>query len=119
MDQIIQENAVLGTVIRDSTFFLGIQCKTHEMPPDIKSASQDLLHSGEDNDLIMVQKFKVVYPCGMNITYFPFDKQFCKFILKMETKGDQSVFLKTDPKKESVSYDGPYLLHEFELINIQ
>ena len=89
------------------------------LPPDIKRQSQNLLHKGAENDLIMIQKFKVVYPCQMNITYFPFDKQLCKFILKMETKGNHSVIFATDPDQKSVSYEGPNLLHEFELIDIK
>ena len=79
----------------------------------------DLLYSGAENDLIMSQKFKVAYPCQMNILYFPFDKQNCKIMLKMETKGNESVLLKTDPTKEIVSYAGTPLLQEFELADIK
>ena len=119
IDWTIHENADLGTVIRDKSFFLGIKCNTSELPPDIQSQSQNLLHSGAENDLITIQKFKVVYPCQMNITYFPFDKQLCNFILKMETKGNRSVIFAADPDQHSVSCGGPNLLHEFELIDIK
>ena len=88
-----------------------------ELPPDIGSNSKDLLYSGATNDLIMFQKFKVAYPCQMNILYFPFDKQHCQFKLKMVTNGNHSVVLKADPLKEIVSYAGPYLLQEFELVD--
>ena len=90
-----------------------------ELPPDIASVSKDSLYSGEENDLIMTQKFKVAYPCQMDILYFPFDKQECKITMKMETQGNQSVVLKLDPTKRSVSYDGPLQLQEFELVNIR
>ena len=83
------------------------------------SVSKDLMYSGYENSLIMSQKFRVAYPCQMDILYFPFDEQHCKFILKMETKGNQSVILKTDATKESVSYNGPRLLQEFELVDIR
>ena len=67
----------------------------------------------------MVQKFRVKYPCNMDMMYFPFDKQACQFDLKMKTKSN-SVILKADPTiKPSVSYAGPNILHEYELVNIK
>ena len=118
VQRIIHENAVLGKIERAPYYYLGVECLTRELSADIGSAAQNLLHSGADNDLIMRQRFKVVYPCPMDITYFPFDKQKCKFILKMETKGNQSVYLKSDTKKDAVRYLGDNMLHEFQLKNI-
>ena len=55
----------------------------------------------------------------MDMMYFPFDKQACQFDLKMKTKSN-SVILKADPAiKPSVSYAGPTLLHEYELVDIK
>ena len=118
VQRIIHENAVLGKIKRAPYYYLGVECLTKELSVNIGSAAQNLLHSGADNDLIMRQKFKVVYPCPMDITYFPFDKQKCKFILKMETKGNQSVFLKPETKKGAVRYLGDNMLHEFQLKSI-
>ena len=53
---LIHENAVLGMVIRDESCFLRIKCRTSELRPEIQSQSQHLLHSGAENDLIVVQK---------------------------------------------------------------
>ena len=56
----------------------------------------------------------------MNMMYFPFDKQECQFKLKMETKPNHSVILKADRTiKPSVSYAGPNILQEFELVDIK
>ena len=116
--RIVHENAVLGKVELAPDYYLGVECLTKELPMDIGSAAQNLLHSGADNDLIMTQRFKVVYPCPMVIKYFPFDKQECKFKLKMETKGSQSVFLQSDTRKAAVRYLGKKMLHEFQLKNV-
>ena len=118
VQRIIHDNAVLGKIKRSDEYYLGVECQTNELPVDIGSSAQNVLHSGADNDLIMRQKFKVVYPCPMDIRYFPFDKQECKIKLKMETKGSQSVFLKSDTKKDAVIYLGDTMLHEFQLKNI-
>ena len=118
VQRILHENAVLGKVELAPDYYLGVECLTKELPMDIGSAAQNLLHSGANNDLIMTQRFKVVYPCPMVIKYFPFDKQECKFKLKMETKGNGSVFLKSDTQKDAVIYLGDNMLHEFQLKDI-
>ena len=59
---LIHENVVLGMVIRDESCFLGIKCRTSELHPEIQSQSQHLLHSGAENDLIMVQKGHSINP---------------------------------------------------------
>ena len=119
VDLLIHENAFIGEVHFDSTFFLGINCTSPKLLPDIGSNDREVLYSGAENDLIMVQKFRVKYPCNMDMMYFPFDKQACQFDLKMKTKSN-SVILKADPAiKPSVSYAGPNLLHEYELVDIK
>ena len=110
---------MLGKVVCDHAFYLGVECSTKELEPDIGSAEQNILYSGANNDLIMVQKFKVVYPCPMNITLFPFDKQVCRFILKLETKGSKSVYLRAESRKDAVSYIGNDLLNEFKMKDIR
>ena len=68
----------------------------------------------------MVQKFRVKYPCNMDMMYFPFDKQACQFDLKMKTKDSHSIIIKADPTiNPSVSYAGPKLLNEYELVDIK
>ena len=55
----------------------------------------------------------------MNILYFPFDSQRCRFLLRIETKGNQSVVLRADPAAPTVTYAGPDKLQEFQLVNIE
>ena len=117
---LIHENAFIGEVHLDSTFVLGINCTSPKLLPDIGSNDREVLYSGAENDLIMVQKFRVKYPCNMDMMYFPFDKQECQFKLKMETKPNHSVILKADCTiKPSVSYAGPNILQEFKLVDIK
>ena len=120
VDFLIHENAFIGKVHLDSTFFLGINCTSPKLPPDIRSNDREVLYSGAENDLIMVQKFRVTYPCNMDMMYFPFDKQACQFDLKMKTKSNHSVILKADPDISLiVSYAGPNILHEYKVVNIK
>ena len=93
LNWIIHENAVVGSVVQDSSFFLGIECKSSEEPAHIEDSSQDVMHSGYNNSLVMIKKFRVLYPCQMNITSFPFDQQNCKFVLTMDTRSNVSVIL--------------------------
>ena len=96
------------------TYYLGIKCTSSELPD-----ANELLYSGEENDRVMVQKFKIGYPCLMDILYFPFDTQRCKFKLKLETKGSQSIILKANTTEKVVSYDGPFLMQKFRLLDIR
>ena len=115
LNWIIHENAVVGSVVQDSSFFLGIECKSSEEPAYIEDRSQDVMHSGHKNSLVMIKKFRVVYPCQMNITSFPFDQQNCKFALTMDTRSNTSVILTSLLNGTSVRYTGPDALNEFEL----
>ena len=115
MDWIIHENAVVGSVVQDSSFFLGIECESAEEPSEIEDSLQNVMHSGYKNSLVMIKKFRVLYPCQMNITFFPFDQQHCKFVLSMDTRSNMSVILSSLSNSSSVRYTGPDALNEFEL----
>ena len=110
---------MLGQIINDPDFYLGIKCDSKSLPPNIGNASEDVLYSGSGNDLIMRQKFRITYPCKMEVHYFPFDIQTCEFLMKLKTKGNLSVFLQADPTVDSVMYSGPKLLQEFEVSDIK
>ena len=119
LDKLVHENAVLGSVLKDSDYYLGIQCNSESLPRDIGNPSEDLTYSGHANDLIMTQKFRIIYPCKMNMQYFPFDLQTCAFKMKIKTKGNLSVVLQADPTVDSVAYSGPVFLQEFEVSRIK
>ena len=53
----------------------------------------------------------------MNILYFPFDRQLCRFVLKIDTKGEHSVLLRAGQNGPAVLYSGPAKLQEFQLVN--
>ena len=111
-------NAVIGTVLWDQNYFIGVRCLTEEILADIGSTSNDILISGSDNELIVKQKFKVSYPCQMNMKFFPFDDQECEVLLGLESKGNKSVYLKADESSNVVAYGGSLVLQEFEIMDI-
>ena len=51
--------------------------------------------------------------------FFPFDHQRCDITLDLESKGNNSVFLKADDDfTEAVVYGGSLILQEFEITDI-
>ena len=59
---------------------------------------------------------KIRYRCEFFVKNFPFDDGTCSFIISLAKNGNNTIVLTQD--HESVSYDGPLVLNEFEIKSI-
>ena len=60
-------------------------------PPSLEESVEAEVWSGAGAELVGSQRLRLQYRCQFHLTNYPFDTQFCSFILMMEVKGNKSV----------------------------
>ena len=113
MPKIVHENAVIGQIKKDDNLYVQIHPKMEPEIVDTERPTEDLMFLGKDNDLVMIQRFKLEYRCDFFLKVFPFDQQACKFIMKLKVQSNTSVMF--TESSEPVVYEGPRILTEFEV----
>ena len=96
--------------------YVKIQPVNNPLPMDALLSTEDLIFPGPQNDLVMIQKFKLEYLCDFHLGKFPFDDQRCDFLMRVRVPNNKSVIFV--PKTEAVMYNGPRVLAEFEIHEI-
>ena len=103
------DNAVIGNTKEDKTKYVQIQPDNNPLPISPVLATEDLIFPGPQNDLIMIQKFKLEYLCNFHLPKFPFD-----FLTRIRVPKNKSVMF----VDEAVVYKGPKVLAEFQVNKI-
>ena len=83
--KIIHENAVIGNIKRDVNINILINPKSKQKIDYPTSPMEEMIFSGADSDLIMIQRLKLEYICDFDLRKFPFDEQSCEFIMKIKS----------------------------------
>ena len=110
------DNAVIGNTKENKNMYVQIQPVNNPLPMDPVLPTEDLIFPGPQNDLVMIQKFKLEYLCNFHLQKFPFDDQRCDFLMKMRVPNNKSVMFV--PLAEAVVYNGPSVLAEFQVNEI-
>ena len=109
-------NAVIGNTKKDKNKYVHIQPVNNPLPMDPVSSTEDLIFPGLQNELVMIQKFKLEYLCDFHLRKFPFDDQRCDFLMRIRVPNNKSVMFV--PVAEAVVYIGPRVLSEFQINDI-
>ena len=64
------DNAVIGNTKEDKTKYVQIQPVNNPLPISPVLATEDLIFPGPQNDLVMIQKFKLEYLCNFHLQKF-------------------------------------------------
>ena len=79
------------------------------LPIDPVLSTEDLIFPGPQNDLLMIQNFKLEYLSNNHLQKFPFDQR-CDFLMRIRVPSNKSVMFV--PVAEAVTYNGPkFFLH--------
>ena len=113
--ELVHDNAIIGETKSVIFYQLGVEVENDPEPGDTGEPRETLIYRGKDNMLVATQRMKLKYRCEFFLLYFPFDDTNCDFYLSIRTVGNNSIRLTND--ENSVIYNGPSVLHEFEIIN--
>ena len=117
LDHVIHDNAVIGDIKEDSS--PGVQAFARGNGiVNSQDAKESLIFPGrgEINFLEMKSRMRVNYQCQFNLHNFPFDKQTCDFILKIQVVSNKTVAFKEEAENgSSIMYLGSKTLSEFEI----
>ena len=113
---ITYDNAVIGETIKEEFYSLGVIIKSKANPRSANTPKESLIYSGARNPLIVNQKMKTKYRCDFFVQNFPFNKEACRFIISLAKNGNNTIVLTQD--NNSIFYDGPLILNEFEIKSI-
>ena len=115
-ENIIHDNAILGTIIEDKHRDVGVTIATTETPVDIQQSIENYLYKGSEAELFMTQRFKMVYNCVFTLKKFPFDEHMCQFIMLLKTHQKHSMsFVEDHP---GVLYRGHSTVNQFNILNV-
>ena len=117
LPHIIFNNAIIGKTFEEKFYTLGVLIQNKPQPMKSEEPRETLIYSGIDNYLVMKQRLRLNYRCDFVVRNFPFDGQSCDFYISIKTTRNDSIKLTNDA--ESVTYKGPLVLNEFEIINLQ
>lgn len=112
-DILIHENAVVGSMRRDSALRILIHHTGHSLPPNICNTIEDVVFSGRETSLEMVERFKVEYNCDFDLLKFPFDHQNCEIVIKMAVEKGSNFSLVGDIPP--TIYNGSKTLYQFTI----
>ena len=113
MGEIVHENAVIGEIKQSARESVSVRALTGPKPQDVGKATEDLVYTGDSVDLSMAQRFKINYNCLFDMRKFPFEKQSCKFIMKIKTPNNTTVSFRED--NAGIIYLGPTVLNEYKV----
>ena len=113
---ITYDNAVIGETIKEEFYSLGVIIKSNASARNANTPKESLIYPGAKNPLVVTQKMKMKYRCDFFVQNFPFDKEACRFIISLSKNGNNTIVLTQD--NDSVAYDGPLILNEFEIKRI-
>jgi hypothetical protein len=116
LDDINYENAVIGETVNEEFYSLGVIIKSKANPRSANTPKESLIYPGATNPLFVNQKMKMKYRCDFFVQNFPFDNKACNFIISLAKNGNNTIVLTQD--NNSISYDGPLILNEFEIKSI-
>ena len=91
MEYVIHDNAILGTIEKDANRLVSVRALAPPIPVDFQDGIENLLYKGSENNLKMAQRFKMTYRCDFELTYYPFDHQICKFVMRLRQTPKKSV----------------------------
>ena len=114
LPELVHDNAIIGETEVVDFFKLGVEVHNEPFPMDVSLAKETLIYSGKENILIVSQRMKLQYRCDFYLVYFPFDETTCDFYVSIRTNGNNSVMMTKND--DSVIYNGPKVLNEFEII---
>ena len=109
-------NAVIGNTQEDENAYFVIHPKTKAQYIDLSEDTEDSYYEGSENDLVIIQNFKLEYLCNFLLRKFPFDEQKCDFLMRIRIPNNMSVMF--SPADDAVAYHGPTVLPEFEVDEI-
>ena len=110
------DNAVIGKTKEDRNKYVLLQPLNKPIPMDPELHRENLCFPGSENDLVMIQKFKLEYLCNFNLQKFPFDHQECSFLMKIRVANNMSIMFM--PVADAVVYSGSKELAEFRINEI-
>ena len=115
LPELVHDNAIIGETKVVDLFMIGVEVKNDPMLMDSGIPRETLIYPGKENILVVSQRLKLKYRCEFFLVHFPFDDTTCDFYLSIRTIGNNSIRMTSDDN--SVIYDGPHTLNEFEIIN--
>ena len=115
LPELVHDNAIIGETEVVDFFKLGVQVQNEPLPMDAGLWRETLVYQGKENILIVSQRMKLKYRCDFFLLYFPFEETTCDFYLSIRTTGNNSVMMTKND--DSVIYQGPKILNEFEIID--
>ena len=113
LENIVHENAIIGTIIPDSQSEVSIQAITLPMPVDITQSYEDLLYAGSKNSISMRRRFRIKYKCTFDLTKFPFDRHICHIIMNMATQNNLTVSFAKDERP--IIFAGDTTIYQFRI----
>ena len=115
LPELVHDNAIIGETEEVDFFKLGVQVQNEPLSMDAGLWRETLVYQGKENMLIVSQRMKLKYRCDFFLLYFPFEETTCEFYLSIRTTGNNSVMMTKND--DSVIYQGPKILNEFEIID--
>lgn len=115
LPELVHDNAIIGEIESVDFFKLGVEVQNDPLPMSAGLWRETLIYPGKENAMIVSQRLKLKYRCDFHLVYFPFDVTICDFYLSIPTIGNSSVMMTKDAN--SVTYDGPKVLNEFEIVD--
>ena len=114
---IIHENAVVGTMEKDSLPQIKIKISGgNRLPQQLSDSIENVLFLGEDNPLELKLRYKIEYNCNFHLVTFPFDQQNCDLIMKMNIEKESNISMVRD--SPATIYEASTTLNQFEITGI-
>ena len=114
LPELVHDNAIIGETEVVDFFKLGVELQNEPLPMDGEKWKETLIYPGRENTLIVSQRMKLRYRCDFYLAYFPFDDTTCNFYISLLTIGNNSIMMTM--RDDSVTYNGPKILNEFEIM---
>ena len=114
LPELVHDNAMIGETSVLDYYQLGVHIENdaHDMDPELYLEVLD--YPGSQNSFLVSQRMRLKYRCDFILVYFPFDETICNFNLSLRVLGNNSMKLVRD--ENSVTYDGPKTLNEFQVV---
>lgn len=117
LDYTTHEHAIVGRIVKDSNKRIVLHTLEPAIPIDPHNSREDSYFSSGTNTLEMSQRFKIEYNCVFHLQHYPFDKLICEFGIRIESSLDKT-FLLLGETNNSVSYVGPTMVEDFEILGV-
>ena len=116
LDNVIQENAVIGKIYRDDIQRVFVTPVANPIPLNRLETFEEHIYRGSENPMEISQRFRVEYDCLFRLEKFPFDTQQCNLTLKMMLQTNNSIMLV--PDIDPIVYNGEMKVGQFYIGNL-